>query len=97
LLSALVAKEDRAIVGLFDTIGLIGRGLAAPPGTPPEYVAALRKAFDSMLADGEYRAESRKTQLRVLPKGGEELQKAITAAIDNADPTTIERARAFLN
>jgi tripartite-type tricarboxylate transporter receptor subunit TctC len=97
LLSDLVAKKDRAIVGLFDTIGLIGRGLAAPPATPPEHVAALRKAFDSMLADGEYRAEAQKTQLRVLPKTGEELQKAITAAIDGADPTTIERARGFLN
>lgn len=97
LLSALVAKEDKPIVALFDTIGLIGRGLAAPPATPREYVDALRQAFNSMLADGEYRAEAQKTQLRVLPKTGEELQKAIADAIDNADLQTVERARAFLN
>ena len=77
LLSDLVAKEDRPIVALFDTIGLIGRGLAAPPGTPPEYVDALRQAFDSMMTDAEYRAEAQKSQLRVLPKTGQELQKAI--------------------
>jgi tripartite-type tricarboxylate transporter receptor subunit TctC len=97
LLSDLVAKEDRPIVALFDTIGLIGRGLAAPPGTPPEYVEALRRAFDSMMADADYRAEAQKTQLRVLPKSGAELQQAIAAAIDNADPKTVERARGFLN
>ena len=49
LLSDLVAKEDRPIVALFDTIGLIGRGLAAPPGTPPDYVERLRSAFNAMM------------------------------------------------
>jgi tripartite-type tricarboxylate transporter receptor subunit TctC len=97
LLSALVAREDKPIVALLDTIGLIGRGLAAPPATPPQYRDALRKAFNSMMADAAYRAEAQKTQLRVLPKNGDELQKAIAEAIDNADPATIERARAFLN
>jgi hypothetical protein len=97
LLSALVAREDKPIVALLDTIGLIGRGLAAPPRTPPQYLDALRKAFNSMMADAAYRAESQKTQLRVLPKNGDELQKAIAEAIDNADPATIERARTFLN
>jgi tripartite-type tricarboxylate transporter receptor subunit TctC len=97
LLSALVAKEDKPIVALFDTIGLIGRGLAAPPGTPPEYVDALRQAFNSMMTDADYRAEAQKSQLRVLPKTGEELERAIGKAIDNADPQTVERARAFLN
>jgi tripartite-type tricarboxylate transporter receptor subunit TctC len=82
---------------LFDTIGLIGRGLSAPPGTPPEYVAALQRAFDSMMTDTEYRAEAAKTQLRVLPKSGAELGEAIAAAIDNADAATLERARGFLN
>jgi tripartite-type tricarboxylate transporter receptor subunit TctC len=97
LLSDLVAKEDRPIVALFDTIGLLGRGLAAPPGTPADYVEALRKAFNAMMSDADYRAEAQKTQLRVLPKTGEELQKAISAAIDNVNPATIERARGFLN
>ncbi|MEA2989600.1 MAG: hypothetical protein QOG83_2311, partial [Alphaproteobacteria bacterium] len=97
LLSDLVAKEDRPIVGLFDTIGLLGRGLAAPPDTPPDFVDALRKAFDAMVADADYRAEAQRVQLRVLPKTGVELQRLIDAAITNADPATIERARAFLN
>ncbi len=97
LLSDLVAKEDRPIVALFDTIGLIGRGLAAPPGTPPDYVGVLRSAFNSMMQDSDYRAEAQKSLLRVLPKTGEELQKAITAAINGVAPATIERARSFLN
>jgi hypothetical protein len=50
-----------------------------------------------MMADADYRAEAQKTQLRVLPKSGAELQQAIAAAIDNADPKTVERARGFLN
>ncbi|MEA2907226.1 MAG: hypothetical protein QOI12_4613 [Alphaproteobacteria bacterium] len=97
LLSDLVAKADRPIVGLFDTIGLLGRGLAAPPDTPPDFVDALRKAFDAMVADADYRAEAQRVQLRVLPKTGVELQRLIDAAITDADPATIERARAFLN
>lgn len=97
LLSDLVAPADRPIVGLFDTIGLIGRSLALPPATPPDMIDALRKAFDAMMADADYRAEARKTQLRVVPKSGAELQKAIAETIDKVDTGTIERARAFLN
>ena len=48
-----------------------------------------------MMTDAEYRAEAQKMQLRVLPKSGVELQRAIAAAIDNADPATV--ARGFLN
>jgi tripartite-type tricarboxylate transporter receptor subunit TctC len=97
LLSDLVATEDRPIVGLFDTIGLLGRGLAAPSGTPPDYVEALRKAFDAMVTDADYRAEAQKVQLRTLPKPGIELQPAIANAIGSADAATLERARGFLN
>ena len=97
LFSELVAPADRPIVGLFDTIGLLGRGLAAPPGTPPDYVEALRGAFDAMMKDAEYRADARKQQLRTLPKSGAELQSAVAGAIDHADPASIERARGFLN
>jgi hypothetical protein len=96
LLSSLVAPADRPIVGLFDTIGLIGRSLSAPPGTPADHVAALRQAFTAMLSDGEFRAEAQKTQLRILPRAGAALQAAIAAAVDGADPASVTRARAIL-
>ena len=63
-------------------------------------LAVLLVAFEWLslrTADPDYRAEAQKTQLRVLPKTGEELQKAITAAINDVDPATIGRARGFLN
>jgi tripartite-type tricarboxylate transporter receptor subunit TctC len=95
MLSALAAKSDRPIVDLFGTIGMIGRGLALPPGAPDEHLKVLRAAFRQMLEDPEYRAEAARIMLRVLPTTGEDLQKAITAAIDNADVAAIERTRAL--
>ena len=97
MLSSLAAAQDRAIVALFDTFGVIGRGLAAPPDTPGDYVTTLRGAFAAMLVDAEYRAEATRVQLRVLPKPGEEVAAAIAAAIASADAGVIARAASFLN
>ena len=97
LLGSLVQPDDRAIVGLFDSIGVIGRGLAAPAGTPPDYVEALRTAFTKMLGDPEYRAEAAKTGLRVLPKSAEDVQKAINETIGSVDARMLARARSLVD
>jgi tripartite-type tricarboxylate transporter receptor subunit TctC len=95
MLSDLAAKSDRPIVDLVGMIGLIGRSLALPPGTPDAYLQAYRVAFAKMLKDPEYIAEAKQMQLRVIPSTGEALAKAVNDAINTTDAAAIERARAI--
>lgn len=95
MLRDLVAPGDRPLAGFFDTIGVIGRSLAAPPGTSPEAVEALRSAFQAMVVDPAYVAEAKQSQLRVLPKSGEALEAAIADTFLKSDPDVLRRAQAL--
>jgi tripartite-type tricarboxylate transporter receptor subunit TctC len=97
MLSTLAAKADLPIVDLLGVIGMIGRGLALPPGTPDAYLQVLRAAFKKMLEDPEYQAEATRLKLRVVPTPGDQLTKAIHEAINNTDAAVIERTRALTN
>ncbi len=96
MLKALVGAEDLPIVDLFATIGVIGRGLAFPPGVSPEYVSLLRTGFTKMLSDPDFLAEAAKMQLRVLPESGEDVAKAVTETINNTSSRVIDKARSFI-
>ena len=79
--------------GLFDTIGILGRSLAAPPGTAADMVALLRKAFEDMLRDPEFIAEAKQTKLRILPRSGEDLQAAIEEALVTPSADVVRRGQ----
>jgi tripartite-type tricarboxylate transporter receptor subunit TctC len=96
LLSALVKPEDRSIVSIFDTIGLVGRSLAMPPGTSAPIRDLFRAAFLKMTADPDYLADAARVQLRSLPKGADVMENGIGHAIDNADQAVIRKARELL-
>ena len=85
------------MVSLLDTIGMIGRSLAAPPGVSADYVQALRTAFDKMVVDTEFRTEAQKMQLRVTPRTGADLQKDIAASMSSLSAAAVQRARALVN
>ncbi len=93
LLSKLVKPEDASLVGLLDTMGLIGRSLAMPPNSPPEIVAVFRSAFQRMIADQDYRNDAAKVQLRSIPKAGEQLETGVRKALAEADSSVVARAR----
>jgi len=93
LLRDLVKPQDRPVVALFDTIGTIGRSLAAPNGTPDDVLASLRGAFQSMLKDNEFVAEAQKSQLRILARSGEDLETSILTAFSTSSADVIRRAR----
>jgi len=44
-----------------------GRPVAAPPGVPPERLAALRRAFDLTMKDPDFVAEATKLQMEIEP------------------------------
>lgn len=79
--------EDRRILEFVDSDSAIGWSLVAPPGVPADRVAALRRAFDAMMADGEFRAEAAKRNLDIVPASGQEVEAVVkrTLAIPQGD------------
>jgi tripartite-type tricarboxylate transporter receptor subunit TctC len=55
----------------------IGRSLFTTPRVPAERVALLRSAFQTMLADPEFRAEAEQLKLPLATRAGEELQQTV--------------------
>jgi len=95
LLRDLVAPGDKPLAGLFDTIGVLGRSLAAPPGVSAADLAALRDAFKTMSTDPEFFEEAKQSHLRLLPKSGETLEAAIADAFVGSSPEVVRRAQAL--
>jgi tripartite-type tricarboxylate transporter receptor subunit TctC len=73
----------------------IARSLVTTPDTPPERVAALRRAFDETMHDPEFLAEADKAKLDVVPMGGEDAQK-IADSIVNTPRDVVARAKTLL-
>jgi hypothetical protein len=57
-----------------------GRPFAAPPDTPADRIAALRRAFADTLADPDFIAEAGKTQLEIEPMTGEDIARMLAKA-----------------
>ncbi|MDH3196313.1 MAG: tripartite tricarboxylate transporter substrate-binding protein [Hyphomicrobiales bacterium] len=69
----------------------IGRSLMALSGTPPEIVAALRKAFQDMVADPAFLADAAKRNAIINPASGEAVA-AVNKGIFETPPEVIEAA-----
>jgi tripartite-type tricarboxylate transporter receptor subunit TctC len=88
-----VTGRDRKVVELFGALGLIGRGLAAPKGTDMARVKELRTAFDKMVVDPSFIADTNKRRLRVIPATGQQVQKVINDTLARATPELVAAAR----
>jgi tripartite-type tricarboxylate transporter receptor subunit TctC len=84
--------EERRLLELFSSPSEIGRSVLAPPGTPPERVAELRRAFLATIADETFIADAKRAGLQISPLPGEELQAAV-AKQGELPPELIARAR----
>jgi tripartite-type tricarboxylate transporter receptor subunit TctC len=87
--------SDRAVLAFLSTETAIARAVVTTPDTPPERVAALRRAFDETMKDPGFLAEAEKTKMDVSPVSGEESQK-IADSIVNAPPDVVAKAKALL-
>ncbi len=92
----IVAKKHQPIIAFMATLGIIGRGLALPPGAPKKIVAPLRAAFAKMVKDPAYIAAAKKRRLRVLATSGADIQDFVTKAYANANPTVVAAARKMI-
>ncbi len=59
----------------------IGRALLAPQGVPADRLAALREAFDKMVADPAFLADAAKRSAYIEPVRGSDVQEASDAII----------------
>ncbi len=89
------SPEDRAVMELIYSQQDFGRPFIMAPQTPPERLAALRKAFTLALADKDLLAEAEKLKIDVNSVPGEDLQALVTK-IYATPPALVERARAAL-
>jgi tripartite-type tricarboxylate transporter receptor subunit TctC len=88
--------EEQGMLRLIAGTADIGRSLVAPPEVPAERVAALRSAFQAMIADPGFRAAAKARNTPLDPATGEALQEIVAAAM-RTPPAVVERTRAIVN
>jgi len=59
----------------------LGRPYMAPPGTPADRVAILRKAFDATMKDKGFLADAKKLKLDLAPINAAEVQKVVDETV----------------
>jgi tripartite-type tricarboxylate transporter receptor subunit TctC len=93
-----LVKDDpeKYAIALFLTTSLaVNRPVAAPPGTPPERVEILRRAFDETMKDPEFLADAERQGLDINPMTGEEVQDIITKIL-TTPKDVVGKAQAIL-
>lgn len=80
------------VLKFIGALGLIGRGVAAPPGTPQGAIDVMRTAWEKMVKDPGFHADAKKRKLRVIAANAATVQKAVNDAIANSDPKTVKWA-----
>jgi tripartite-type tricarboxylate transporter receptor subunit TctC len=87
--------DERTVGELIFASNEFGRPFLAPPGVPPDRVAALRKAFEDTFKDPQFVADVQRSQLELDPRTGGEIQ-AIVEKLFAAPPDSVARARKIM-
>ena len=87
-------EVEKAFLGVFNVTAEVGRSLATPPGVPADRLAALRAAYQAMVADPTFLADIQKLGIVLDLLPGAELQEVIGASM-KMSPGTQEQARKF--
>ncbi len=74
------SDEDRKLIELLFFPQEMGRPFVMPPGTPKEFVLAIRRAFDATMKDPAFLAEAEKSMFDVDPLTGEEMEQILKRA-----------------
>jgi tripartite-type tricarboxylate transporter receptor subunit TctC len=70
-------EQGRRILEFIDSDSGIGWSVVAPPRVPLDRVAALREAFDRMVADPKFLADAQARHLDVVPSTGPEMEALV--------------------
>ena len=90
----LVADNDRKVLEYGALLEEMGCSYLAPPGVPPERIAALREAFRKAVADPAFLAEMDKLGMNVAPLTGEQMEEFIARLYDYP-PEVVKRVGAM--
>lgn len=92
-----LAKTDEArrLIQAMHGSSAYARPFALPPGIPKERVQMLRRAFQAVLEDKDFLAETEKAKLTVDPVNGDELQRLV-AELFATDPALLARLKQIL-
>jgi tripartite-type tricarboxylate transporter receptor subunit TctC len=86
---------DRGVLELIFARQQMAYPVVAAPGVPAERVQALRQAFDAVLKDPDYLADSRRQNLESDPANGAEIAAVVDKMYASA-PEVIVRAKAAM-
>jgi tripartite-type tricarboxylate transporter receptor subunit TctC len=92
-IEAAETDEQRAIFRAVLNATEIGKPFFTTPGVPAERVEALRRAFDRMTADPEFKAEFERARVELNPLSGENLQKLVEELV-GISPELVEKVKA---
>jgi tripartite-type tricarboxylate transporter receptor subunit TctC len=87
-------EVETAFLNVFSVTAEIGRSLATPPGVPKDRLAALREAFQKMLADPQFKAEIEKLKVEIDPLDGAHMQRLVADSLKMSSDTRA-KARTF--
>jgi hypothetical protein len=97
LITELAASdEQRGVLKLISSPPGLGQPYLAPPGTPPDRLAILRRAFDDTMKDPAFLKEAAALNLDVDPISAEEITQMIRDIIHTA-PDIAAKTRLLLN
>ena len=88
-------KKYHDVLNFLGSAGLIGRGVAAPPGTPKGAITVMQAAWEKMVKDPVFLADAKKRKLRVIPANAATIQKVVNDAIAKTSPDVVKRASAL--
>jgi tripartite-type tricarboxylate transporter receptor subunit TctC len=58
-------EEEKKILQLYGSTAELGRALMAPPGVPEARLKILREAFNAMMKDPEFIADTKKSKMEI--------------------------------
>jgi tripartite-type tricarboxylate transporter receptor subunit TctC len=89
------SPEHGAVLKLIVARQTMARPFVAPPGLPPERLAALRNAFDATMRDPEFLADAARQNLDVRPVTGAAADRLIADVYATA-PDIVKRAAEYM-
>ena len=75
-------EADRQLMAFYVSSEEIGRAFLAPPETPADRIAVLRKAYDETMQDPQLLADIDQSHSEFRPLSGDKLQRLVTATAD---------------
>jgi tripartite-type tricarboxylate transporter receptor subunit TctC len=87
--------EDKQVLTFLSADMGISRAFTTTPDVPADRLAALRKAFDTLMKDPEFVAEANRAKIDLSPSSGEAAQKVAESMLGNT-PRVLQRSKAIM-